>query len=187
MKSISFYPERDKQYQKFLTNIIEQGKATQYRTSIGVNQQLLKLYWYIGKEISKLKADTKWGGKFFYRLSSDLTNSFHDMKGLSTRNLQYIKQMYDTFSTIETTPQAVAQIAKTNSIIDYLSLVPWGHIRFILDKKFTPEKSLFYILGTIEHGWSRNMLLNMMAAELYEETSFSAICYFIICVCEDIL
>lgn len=50
MKSISFYPERDKQYQKFLTNIIEHGKATQYRTSIGVNQQLLKLYCILEKK-----------------------------------------------------------------------------------------------------------------------------------------
>ena len=176
MKSIVSDQKQDKQYQEFLKSIIEQAKATQYRTSIGVNQQLIQLYWFIGKEISALKADTQWGGKFFSRLSNDLTNVFPDMKGFSTRNLQYIKQMYDTFSTIEftpqsvahITPQAVAQITQTNSIIDYISLVPWGHIRFILDKKFTPEKSLFYILETIEHGWSRNMLLNMMAADLYE-------------------
>lgn len=176
MKSIVSDQKQDKQYQEFLKSIIEQAKATQYRTSIGVNQQLIQLYWFIGKEISALKADTQWGGKFFSRLSNDLTNVFPDMKGFSTRNLQYIKQMYDTFSTIEftpqsvahITPQAVAQITQTNSIIDYISLVPWGHIRFILDKKFTPEKSLFYILETIEHGWSRNMLLNMMASDLYE-------------------
>ena len=176
MKSLSFYPEHDKQYQKFLSNVIEQAKATQYRTFIGVNRQLIHLYWFIGEEIAKLKADEKWGGKFFSRLSSDLTDAFPGMKGFSTRNLQYIKQMYDTFSSVaitpqavaNITPQAVAQITQTNSIIDYISLVPWGHIRFILDKKFTPEKSLFYILKTIEHGWSRNMLLNMMAAELYE-------------------
>ena len=78
----------------------------------------------------------------------------------------------------EFAPQPVAQIdnlpshrpkiqAFTNPI-DYISLVPWGHIRYILDKGFTPEKAFFYILKTIEYGWSRNMLLNMMSAELYE-------------------
>ncbi|MBQ6084631.1 MAG: DUF1016 family protein [Bacteroidales bacterium] len=178
MKSIVFDPNRNQQYQNLLTRVINQAKVTQYRSCVGVNQQLIRLYWFIGEEISKLKADAKWGGKFFSQFSHDLTESFPDMKGFSTRNLQYIKQMYDTFSSKEITPQAVAQLQKanlpsvnnefTNSPIDYVSLVPWGHIRFILDKDFSPEKSFYYILKTIEYGWSRNMLLNMMASELYE-------------------
>ncbi len=168
MESIIHNSAYDSQYQKLLTSVIEQAKATRFRTSVGVNQQLIRLYWFIGEEITRLKIDTKWGSKFFTQLSHDLMSAFPDMKGFSTRNLQYIKQMYDTFSSITITPQVVAQIGHTNSVVDYVSLVPWGHIRFILDKKFGPDKSFFYILKTIEHGWSRNMLLNMMAAELYE-------------------
>ena len=42
------------------------------------------------------------------------------------------------------------------------------HIRYLLDKHFEPAKAFFYILQTIEHGWSRNMLLNMISTDLYE-------------------
>lgn len=175
MKSVILYPNQDDQYQKLLAEVIAQAKSTQYRVSVGVNQKLIRLYWFIGEKIAYLKADAKWGSKFFSQLSHDLTIAFPDMKGFSTRNLQYIKQMYDTFSTAITpqlvaqiTPQSAAQTKQTHSVVDYISLVPWGHIRFILDKKFSSKKSLYYILKTIEYGWSRNMLLNMMAAELYE-------------------
>ena len=67
-------------------------------------------------------------------------------------------------------PQPVADFGKETDItpLDYVSLVPWGHIRYLLDKHFEPAKAFFYILQTIEHGWSRNMLLNMISTDLYE-------------------
>lgn len=120
MESIIHNSAYDSQYQKLLTSVIEQAKATRFRTSVGVNQQLIRLYWFIGEEISRLKIDTKWGSKFFVQLSHDLMAAFPDMKGFSTRNLQYIKQMYDTFSSITITPQVVAQIGLEDNISRFL-------------------------------------------------------------------
>ena len=178
----------------------------QYRTAVGINQELIRFYWSVGEDIVRLQTTAKYGDNFLYQLSKDLQSLFPDTKGFSYRNLHYMRKMYLTFSFADTnlpqvvakslgqskpanlpqpvaessafTPQPVAQIDAlpdtkpavqtfTNPI-DYISLVPWGHIRYILDKGFTPEKAFFYILKTIEFGWSRNMLLNMMSAELYE-------------------
>ena len=69
--------------------------------------------------------------------------------------------MYRLFASEQIiTPQAVAQITP----IDYISLLPWSHIRYILDKGYSAEKSFYYVLKTIEYGWS----LNFMSADLYE-------------------
>ena len=194
MKAELQHIAQDEQYQQLLQQVISRAKLMQYRTSVGINQELIRFYWAVGEDIANAKAETKWGSKFYQQFSRDLLQVYPDRKGFSVRNLQYINQMYRTFAfakpitpqpvaqlpqpSFEFTPQPVAQIdnlpshqpiiqAFTNPI-DYISLVPWGHIRYILDKGFTPEKAFFYILKTIEYGWSRNMLLNMMSAELYE-------------------
>lgn len=185
---------QDEQYQQLLQQVISRAKWMQYRTSIGINQELIRFYWSVGEDIANAKAEAKWGSKFFQQFSRDLLKAYPDRSGFSVRNLQYINQMYRTFAlTKPFTPQPVAQLPQTpfestpqpvaqtdgristhpaiqtfNNPVDYISLVPWGHIRYILDKGFAPEKAFFYILKTIEFGWSRNMLLNMMSAELYE-------------------
>ena len=194
MKSEIQHISQDEQYQQLLQHVIERAKIVQYRTSVGMNQEQIRFYWSIGEDMSLAKAEAKWGSKFYQQFSHDLMIAFPEQTGFSVRNLQYINQMYRTFtsghiitpqpvaqlptSTSEITPQAVAQKRSANSLqvvadsttslLDYISLVPWGHIRFILDKGYSAEKSFYYILKTIEYGWSRNTLLNFMSADLYE-------------------
>ena len=56
-------------------------------------------------------------------------------------------------------PQVVAKLVQ----------VPWGHHRFIIDKcGGSREKAWFYVCRTIQHGWSRNVLLNWLTTDLYE-------------------
>ncbi len=173
---------QDEQYQQLLHQVIERAKQVRYRMSVGLNQEQIRFYWSIGEDISVAKAEAKWGSKFYQQFSSDLMKAFPEQSGFSIRNLQYINQMYRTFSSDRIiTPQAVAQLPaesleiapqlvaqKPVTPLDYIALVPWGHIRFILDKGYTAEKSFYYILKTIEYGWSRNTLLNFMSADLYE-------------------
>ena len=71
-------------------------------------------------------------------------------------------------SSAKNLPQPVAE-----SALDYVALVPWGHIRYLIDKRYTSEKAFFYIVQIIEHGWSRNMLLNMLSTDLYESQGSS--------------
>lgn len=47
--------------------------------------------------------------------------------------------------------------------------IPWGHHRYLIDKySKEPTKAFFYVRKTMEEGWSRDMLLNCMEANLYE-------------------
>src|SRR5699024_12683318 len=49
--------------------------------------------------------------------------------------------------------------------------IPWGHHRYIIDKcSDNSDKALFYVRQTLENGWSRDMLLNMLGTSLYERS-----------------
>ena len=92
------------------------------------------------------KCEAKWGNKFYYSLSKDLKNQFDDAKGFSVRNLQAMRQFYESFPQDEITQQLAAQIA----------MVPWGHILVLLTRRnANPDKAIFYIRKTVENGWSR--------------------------------
>lgn len=57
--------------------------------------------------------------------------------------------------------------------------VPWRHHVEIFTHSKSVEEALFYISKTVENGWSRNVLMNMMEADLYHSqgramTNFAA-------------
>lgn len=110
MKSEILHIAQDEQYQHLLHQVVERAELLQYRTSIGMNQELIRFYWAIGEEMASAKAEAKWGSKFYQQFSRDLLNIFPDRKGFSVCNLQYINQMYRLFASERIiAPQAVAQ------------------------------------------------------------------------------
>ena len=49
--------------------------------------------------------------------------------------------------------------------------IPWGHHRYIIDKcSDDSDKALFYVRKTLENGWSRDILLNVLSTNLYERS-----------------
>lgn len=181
MSDISKILSNNEEYKHLINSLLQRIKQTRMQTAIGVNSQLIKLYWSIGKDIVKMQEHNAYGDALIYQLSEDLQREFPDIKGFSYRNLHYMKNMYLTFNQVDTNlPQPVAESLAENlpqavakSALDYVALVPWGHIRYLLDKKYTSEKAFFYIIQVIEHGWSRNMLLNMLSTDLYESQGSS--------------
>lgn len=86
-----------------------------------------------------------WGTKVIEQISHDLRKEFPEMKGLSSRNLVYMRTFADRWTKSEITQQLAAQI-------------PWFHNCILLDKLNDQEKRLWYAQKTIENGWSRNVL-----------------------------
>jgi len=76
------------------------------------------------------------------------------MRGLSQRNLKYMKALADAWPDEAIVQQLVAQL-------------PWGHNVRLLDKASSAEERLWYVRGAIEHGWSRNILVLHIEARLF--------------------
>ena len=113
------------------------------------------LYWNIGKIILQQQKEQGWGAKVIENISKDLQNSFPNMKGLSYRNLNYMRKFAETYPDFEFVQQVVAQL-------------PWGQNIWLMDKLDTEEKRTWYAQKAIENGWSRNILAMQIESNLYE-------------------
>lgn len=141
----------------------------QIKAATRVNQEMLRFYWSLGKDMVEMHAESRWGSKFYNNLSKDLASAMPEQKSFSPTNLKYMTYFYQLYSQIS--PQTVDEIETEISpqLVDELCRVPWGHHRYIIDKcKGDVDKAIFYVRKTIENNWSRAVLLNWLDTNLYE-------------------
>jgi hypothetical protein len=72
-------------YEKFLAEIKERIRQSQYDALKAVNKELIKLYWDIGKMIVEKQKKYGWGKSIVENLARDLQKEFSGMRGLSSR------------------------------------------------------------------------------------------------------
>lgn len=157
-------------YAAWLRSVKAQIKRAQAKAAVRVNTELLQLYWSMGKDIAEKRLDAGYGSGFFDRLSRDLKEEFPNMEGFSVTNLKYTKRFYLFYAPILQQLGAEAVPANRQRAVDDFKLVfaiPWGHNIEIFTHSESVEEALFYVGKTAENGWSRDVLMNMMEAELY--------------------
>lgn len=161
----------DKDYKQWVKALVLRYRQSQIKAAVKVNQEVLRFYWELGKDIVERDAENQYGSRFYPSLSRDLKEALQT-NGFSERNLHYMKSFYLLYNgRIGILPQVVADSEKTifPQIVAELFMVPWGHHRNIIDKcSSDPAKALFFVHQTIENGWSRNVLLNFLNSDLYE-------------------
>ncbi len=156
---INFKPE----YKQWLSEIKLRIKNSQIKAAFKVNDELLRLYWSLGADICEKEIDAKWGSGFFNQLSKDLRSEFPDATGFSQTNIKYMKRFYRFYSECDTIRQQLVDELESK-----IFFVPWGHHIEIITKCKNVAEALFYVQQTIENGWSRSILINMMETKLYE-------------------
>lgn len=168
-------PKLASNYQNILSSLKQRIHSARQNAVISVNVQLLQMYWEIGQTIAEQEKDEGWGTKVVETLSKDLLNEFPDMKGLSVRNLRYMRNFalaYPQFSILQA-PLAKSTKSKKakpeTSILQVpLAKLTWYHHITLLDKVKEDKERLFYIAETIKHGWSRNVMVHQIDSGLYE-------------------
>lgn len=141
-------------YKALLADLKRRIQEAQVRAGLAVNRELVLLYWSIGREILVRQEREGWGAKVIDSLSRDLHHSFPEMKGLSPRNLKYMRALAEAWPEESIVQQAAAQI-------------PWFHNCTLLDKVKDPLERLWYTQQTITNGWSRNVLTLQIESGLY--------------------
>lgn len=142
-------------YEEFLRDVKARVQTAQVRAALAVNRELVLLYWSIGADISRHMQSKGWGAKVVDRLSTDLCQEFPTLRGFSPRNLRYMRSFAEAWSDEAILPQAAAKI-------------PWFHNCVLLDKLSQTEERLRYARQTVEHGWSRNVLVHQIESKLYK-------------------
>lgn len=159
------------EYKKWISELKKRYRNSQIKAAVKVNNELLRFYWMLGKDISIMQEKAEWGSSFYDSLSKDLQDAFPGTKGFSVRNLQYMKQFYCLF-------KGEVTIASNNEIDDHefthqvgaqIFEIPWNHLKLIMSKCAGDVKvAMFYINETIKNNWSRAVLLNFLDTNLYE-------------------
>jgi len=146
------------EYKEWLKGIKSYIRSQQIKAAVRVNNELLKVYWRLGEDISAHRVDAQWGSGFYETLSRDLKAEFPDMKGFSVTNLKYCKRFYELYCQSDTIRHQVGDGFEA-SIFN----IPWGHHTEIIAKCKTAEDALFYVNKTIENGWSRARLITQQS------------------------
>jgi len=144
-------------YADWLADLKTRIHSAQQRASLAVNRELVLLYWQIGRDILARQAEAGWGAKVIERLAQDLRAAFPDVKGFSRANLMYMRAFADAWPDDEIVQQAVGQL-------------PWGHNLVLLSKLKSRQERLFYAQKTIDHNWSRNILVIQIESRLLERS-----------------
>ncbi len=174
----------DSAYLQWVEQIRSRYRTGQIKAAVQINQEQLRFYWDLGRDIAIRDAENRYGKGFYAAISRDLQKALPNVSGFSERNIRYAKRFYDLYSPLLSNlqhtadswdfvpqvegqveqgtklPQPVAKLHDTKDSNDeWLSekifSIPWGHHRFIMDKcKDNPEKALFFVQQTIENGWN---------------------------------
>ena len=88
---------KTKSYVDFLKGLKEKILTSRVKAALSVNAQMVLLYWEIGNEILLRQKSEGWGARIIERLSTDLRKSFPEMKGLSSRNLKYMRKFAEVY------------------------------------------------------------------------------------------
>lgn len=158
-------------------------RQSQVKAAVRVNEELILFYLGLGRDIVERNMENTYGSGFYASLSRDLQQQLPNATGLSANNLRYAKHCYTIYNKViknlpqlvedfsrEKLPQLVGNFNNVSAqLVADLCRIPWGHHRVIIDKvKGNADEALFYVHKTLENGWSRAMLLNMMDTKLYE-------------------
>lgn len=146
--------ESPEKYAALVASLKQRIRAARLRASVSVNQELIHLYWGIGRDILARQQEDGWGTRVIQRLAVDLRRDFPEMTGLSARNLGYMKSLAEAYPDAEFLQQAVAKL-------------PWGHNVRLLEAVKDPSERKWYTLQAIEHGWSRNVLVHQIEGGLF--------------------
>jgi predicted nuclease of restriction endonuclease-like (RecB) superfamily len=84
-------------YPTLLATLKERIRTARVRAAVAVNQELVLLYWSIGRDILARMSAEGWGTKVVQRLARDLRRDFPEMTGLSPRNLAYMRTFAEAY------------------------------------------------------------------------------------------
>jgi predicted nuclease of restriction endonuclease-like (RecB) superfamily len=183
-------------YRNWISELKQQIRRSQIKAAMSVNNQLILLYWDMGRQIVEKQETAKWGSGFIEQLSNDLRTAFPDLRGLSRANLFRIRNFYLFYRNGLQSQEKVAQLVRQldyqqvaqpvrqsssadtektaqlvsqipEQIIRKLISVPWGHHVLIFEKIKNLTEALFYVHKTIENNWSRAVLEYQIETNLY--------------------
>ncbi|WP_073075332.1 PDDEXK nuclease domain-containing protein [Phormidesmis priestleyi] len=132
-------------------------KVAQQKVIATANQELIRLYWSVGKYISDRLATSEWGQKTIEQLATFIQAQEPGIKGFEKRNLERMRQFYETYPDSQITTALRTQLS-------------WTHHRIIMSRCKTEAERLFYLELAITERYSTRELDRQINSGIFERT-----------------
>jgi predicted nuclease of restriction endonuclease-like (RecB) superfamily len=96
-------------YSRWLRELKDRIRSAQVRAALTVNQELVLLYWQIGRSILVQQGQEGWGTKVIEKLARDLKKEFPEIKGFSRSNLIYMRAFAEAYVDEQIVQRSVGQ------------------------------------------------------------------------------
>lgn len=144
-------------YAAWLAQLKRRIAGARQRAVLAANEEQIRLYHDVGREILDRQERQGWGAKVIDRLSADLRAAFPDMRGLSPRNLKYMAFFAKACPDLQIGQQSAAQL-------------PWFHIVTLLTRVPEPLEREWYAREAVRNGWSRDALEAQINSQLHRRS-----------------
>ena len=155
-------------YAEFLEDIKSRIRAAQVKAALSASRELILLYWDLGKSIVDRQRKEGWGKAVVERLARDLQTAFPGLGGFSPENVRRMRAFYLAYTgNAAIQSRSVTELDGINPP-RVMTEIPWGQNQELLFKLKDPVQRLWYAKMTVEHGWSRPVLVHQIETDLYE-------------------
>lgn len=182
-------------YSILLRQVKQRVALAQQRAIFAANEELLHMYWDLGRILYKAQHAEGWGKGTLARLSADLKNEYPEEKGFSERNFQFMIQFYQEYNQELTmiksvksiiTKPSVSQLHKdsdnlhNNTIVqpvvaqlsEYNFLLPirhihWTHNVILMQRVKDIKARYWYMMQCLTSNWSKDYLIEAIKLDYY--------------------
>ena len=164
----------DPDYIQWLADVKQRYREGQARALVKVNDEMLRFYWSVGRDLVALRAETRWGAGVVKQFAMDMREAFPAATGFSFSNVKYMKQWYSFYAGDEKSQRSIGQFIKSQQAVDQIEMpeifgqVPWGQHIDIISKCASIEEALFYADKVASEGWSRPVLNVQLDTHLFQ-------------------
>lgn len=157
---------------------------SQNQVAKNANQELLSLYYGIGKYVSEHTRSNVWGTGAIETISRQLQLELPGLRGFSTSSIKRMRTFYEEWNEFINRPLAVGDLPNKEESVDFKALIirpllvdelhvqdflsiSFSHHSEIIAKTETLEERVFYIRQAARNAWSKERLIEEIKADLY--------------------
>lgn len=163
-------------YNKLFSQVVSLIEQARSRAFYKVNEELILLYFSVGKIVSEKVLIGEWGDKTVEALSKHIYHKYPELKGFSRRGLYRMKLFHETYSNpvfVSTLMTQIQSFDNKSDILSLLSKIQWSSHLHILSKTKTNEQKIYYLLKAISEKWSVREVERQLNTASFERVMLS--------------
>lgn len=154
-------------YAALLKQVKARVALAQKKAIYSANEEMLSMYWDIGKLLCESQMQIGWGNNALEQLANDLKNDYPKVKGFSPRNCRCMIQFHKEYNQELTIWQpVVAKLEMSNCVLPIKQL-SWSHNITLIQRVKDLKARYWYMIQCLKSGWSRNFLIEAINQDYY--------------------